>query len=157
MNSINTFPYESPVTPASVGIDADKLTGVITLFKKQQSSGAFPGGQFVARRNGKLVVNETVGIARGFRSGETTPLMKDNHRTPFPVLSAGKPLAAICIALLEERGLLDIKAPIVQLFPEFGQHGKEHITTLDGLTHRSGLLIPDFVKTPGLWGNRAAI
>jgi CubicO group peptidase (beta-lactamase class C family) len=157
MNSINTFPYESPVTPESVGIDADKLTRVITLFKKQQSSGAFPGGQFVVRRNAKLVVNETVGIARGFRSGETSPLMEVSPQTPFPVLSAGKPLAAICIALLEERGLLDIKAPIVQLFPEFGQHGKEQITTLDVLTHRSGLLMPDFVKTPGQWGNRAAV
>ena len=93
MNSINSFPYESPVTPGSVGIDADKLTRVIPLLKKQQSLGAFLGGQFVVRRSGKLIVNETVGIARGFRSGETTPLMEVSSRNPLPVLPSGKPLA----------------------------------------------------------------
>jgi CubicO group peptidase (beta-lactamase class C family) len=75
----------------------------------------------------------------------------------FPILSAGKPLAAIVIAVLEDRGALDVEEPIAEIFPEFGRHGKERITTLDVLTHRSGLLMPDFVQKMDLWGDRAAV
>lgn len=67
-------------------------------------------------------------------------------QTPLPLFSAGKPLAAIAIAMLEDRGTLDVRAPIAQIFPEFAQHDKEKITTLDVLTHRSGMLMPEFAK-----------
>jgi CubicO group peptidase (beta-lactamase class C family) len=154
---MNAFPYENPVHPETVGIDEDRLARVIRDFKRQQSSGSFPGGQLVLRRAGELIVNEAIGIARGFRSSESIPPVPVTPQTPFPVLSAGKPLAAICIALLEDRGVLDVEAPIVQFFPEFGRHGKGQITTLDVLTHRSGALMPDFVRSPHLWGDRAAI
>lgn len=145
------------VRPEAAGMNGQRLAKVVDLFRQQQASGGFPGGQLVARCGRQLVVNEAVGIARGFRSEEPTPPMPVAPSTPFPVLSAGKPLAAVVIALLEERGQLDVEAPIVELFPEFGRHGKQHITTLDVLTHRSGLLMPDFVATPHLWGDRAAV
>ncbi len=145
------------VEPEQVGMTSRRLAKVIALFQRQQSSGAFPGGQLVARRDGQLVVDEVAGIARGLRPDEPTPPMPVRPSTPFPVLSAGKPLAAMVIALLEERGQLDVEAPIVELFPEFGRHGKASITTLDVLTHRSGLLMPGFVAAPQLWGDEAAV
>ena len=145
------------VEPETVEMNSRRLAKVVDLFRRQQTSGAFPGGQLVARRGGQLVVDEAIGIARGLRPDEPTPPMPVTPSTPFPVLSAGKPLAAMIIALLEERGQLDVEAPIVELFPEFGRGGKEHITTLDVLTHRSGLLMPDFVATPHLWGDQAAV
>ena len=43
------FPCEKSVDPASVGMDAKKVDGVIKLFKKQRANGAFPGGQLVLR------------------------------------------------------------------------------------------------------------
>ncbi|MFC2054699.1 serine hydrolase domain-containing protein [Chloroflexota bacterium] len=154
---MTTFPYESSVEPESVNMDAGRLARVAELFQSQQLSGAFPGGQLVLRRNGKPVLNEARGIGRGFRPGEQILPVQVQSRTQFPVFSAGKPLAAIAIAILEDRGVLDIKAPIAQIFPEFARHGKERITTLDVLTHRSGILMPDFVKHTQLWGNREAI
>ena len=153
----NTFPYGPLVSPDSVGMDEGRLAGVVDRFKRQQSSGAFPGGQLVVRCGGKLVLSETLGIARGFWGQEAHPPILVQPQTPFPVLSAGKPLAAICIALLEERGRLDIESPVVRIFPEFGKQGKEKITTLDVLTHRSGILMPDFVRKPDLWGDREAV
>jgi CubicO group peptidase (beta-lactamase class C family) len=77
--------------------------------------------------------------------------------TPFPVLSAGKPMAAMTIAWLQGRGRLDVNAPIAEIFPEFARHGKGDITTRDVLTHRSGLLMPDFVAQPQSWSDRQAI
>jgi CubicO group peptidase (beta-lactamase class C family) len=154
---MTTFPYEDSVEPESVSIDAGRLARVVELFQNQQRSGAFPGGQLVLRRNGKLILNESIGVARGFRPSEQIPPAQVQSQTPFPVLSAGKPLAAIVIAMLEDRGVFDVNAPIAQIFPEFARHGKERITTLDVLTHRSGMLMPDFVKNTHLWGDREAI
>jgi CubicO group peptidase (beta-lactamase class C family) len=154
---MTTFPYEGSVEPASVNMDAGRLARVVELFNSQQLSGSFPGGQLVLRRNGKLVLSEAIGIARGFRPNEPIPPAQVHTQTPFPVFSAGKPLAAIVIAMLEDRGVLDVNAPIAQIFPEFARHGKERITTLDVMTHRSGMLMPDFVKNTQQWGDRVAI
>ncbi len=151
------YPHDNPVKPESVQMDPGKLAKVVERFCNQQRSGSFPGGQLVLRRYGKVVLDEAIGLARGFRPGEAHPPVAAQPGTPFPVLSAGKPLAALAIALLEERGLLDVEAPISRIFPAFGRHGKENITTLDVLTHRSGLLMPDFVRKPHLWGSREAI
>jgi len=153
----DAYPYGHLVSPESANMDERRLAKIVDKFEKQQSSGAFPGGQLVVRRFGKIIVNESLGIACGFREQEAGAPMQVQEHTPFPVLSAGKPLAAICIALLEDRGVLDVNAPIVQIFPEFGKHGKDQITTLDVLTHRSGILMPDFVSKPHLWGNREAV
>ncbi len=136
------FPYENPVKPSSISMDPNKLSEVVERFHRQQSSGAFPGGQMVVRRNGKVVVNVAVGLARGLRSTESIRPVNVQPQTPFPVYSSGKPLAAIAIAMLEERGLLNVEAPIANVFPEFAQHGKGDITTLDVLTHKAGVLVP---------------
>jgi CubicO group peptidase (beta-lactamase class C family) len=111
------------VRPEATRMNGRRLAKVVDLFRRQQASGAFPGGQLVARRGGQLVVDEAIGFARGLRPEEPTPPMPVRTETPFPVLSAGKPLAAMVIALLEERGQLDVEAPIVKLFPEFGHPG----------------------------------
>ena len=153
----DTYPYDPLVSPESVEMDERRLAKVVDLFKKQQSSGAFPGGQLVLRRAGKMVLNEALGIARGLRAQEPHPPLQVQPQTAFPVLSVGKPLAAVCIALLEDRGMLDVNAPIAQIFPEFGKYGKAQITTLDVLTHRSGILMPDFVGKRHLWGDREAV
>lgn len=58
-----TFLYENPIDPGSAGIDGRKLEKVVGLFRRQQESGTFPGGQFVLRRGGKQVLNEICGIA----------------------------------------------------------------------------------------------
>lgn len=154
---MSTFPYEEPIEPNSVGINEDELAKVVERFRDQQLTGAFPGGQLVVRRHKKLVLNMALGIARGFRPGELISHMPVSPKTSFPLFSAGKPLAAVVIALLEDRGVLDIHAPIAEIFPDFARHGKGQITTLDVLTHRSGILMPDFSRNMGLWNNRKAI
>lgn len=154
---MTSFPYENTVDPASVNMDASKLASVVEKFRQQQSAGAFPGGQLVVRRNGKLVLNEVVGIARGYRDGEAVSSVPVVPKTPFPCHSCGKPLAAIVIAMLENHGKLDINAPISEIFPEFGHNGKAAITTLDVLTHRSGVLMPQLASKMELWSNRGAM
>lgn len=152
-----SFPYEKPVEPSFVNMDQDKLSNVVKRFQQQQSSGAFPGGQMVVRRNGMVVVNEAVGLARGLRSTEAIETVNVQPQTPFPVYSSGKPLAAIAIAMLEERGLMDVEAPIAKIFPEFARHGKDDITTLDVLTHKAGILVPSLYADYKRVANRESV
>lgn len=133
--------YAQPVDPLSVNMNPKKLQKVIALFHQQQADGAFPGGQMVVRRYGEVVVNEHIGMARPAKSPHTLASLVQ-EQTPFPIYSAGKPIAAIVIALMEDRALLDVTAPISDLLPEFAAHGKEQINTLDVLTHTAGILIP---------------
>jgi CubicO group peptidase (beta-lactamase class C family) len=154
---MTSFPYENAVEPASLEMDARKLASVVERFRQQSATGAFPGGQLVVRRNGKPVLNEVVGIARGYRNEEAVPSISVTPQTPFPCHSCGKPLAAIVVAMLEDRGKLDINAPISEVFPEFGRNGKEAITTLDVLTHRSGVLMPHLANQLELWNDNEAM
>ena len=54
-------------------------------------------------------------------------------------LSSTKPITAVCVAQLWERGLLDLDDPIARHIPEFGVHGKERITLRHVLTHTGGI------------------
>lgn len=154
---MTAFPNETVVNPGEVEIDEVKLARVVARFKHQHLKGAFLGGQLVLRRRGRLVLDETCGIARGRRMEQGILPIKVESDTPFPVLSAGKPLAAVGVALLEDRGLLDVQTPLSEIIPEFGQHGKGAITVLDVLTHRTGLQLTDLVENYRLWGDREAV
>jgi CubicO group peptidase (beta-lactamase class C family) len=52
---------------------------------------------------------------------------------------AGKPLVALLVHLLAERGALALDDPVARYWPEFGQRGKQAITIRQVLQHRSGL------------------
>jgi CubicO group peptidase (beta-lactamase class C family) len=152
-----SFPYENPVEPETLGIDERRLSRVLGRFRRQQASGLFPGGQLALRRHGQPVLSEACGIGRGLRPEEGIVPVEVRASTPFSVLSAGKPLAAVAIALLEDRGRLDIGAPVAEFIPGFETHGKGEITVLDVLTHRAGILLPDLVRNSRLWKDREAV
>jgi CubicO group peptidase (beta-lactamase class C family) len=120
------------------------------LFRRQQERGAFPGGQLVVRRQGHELLNVSIGIARGLRPGEGEPIPVSDT-TPFQVMSASKPIVAFAVAVLEDRGLLDVEHPVSHYVPQFGREGKGDITVLDVLTHRSGVLVPRLWNSPETW------
>jgi CubicO group peptidase (beta-lactamase class C family) len=55
------------------------------------------------------------------------------------VWSCTKGATALCAHMLIERGLLDLEAPVVHYWPEFGQAGKESIQVKMLLNHQAGL------------------
>jgi CubicO group peptidase (beta-lactamase class C family) len=56
------------------------------------------------------------------------------------VFSATKGVGGICIAVLVERGLLNLDAPVATYWPEFGTGTKENVTVRQLLSHQAGLL-----------------
>jgi CubicO group peptidase (beta-lactamase class C family) len=53
--------------------------------------------------------------------------------------SLGKPLAALCVLQLIDRGLLELDAPVCRVWPEFAAAGKDEITVRQLLSHQAGL------------------
>ena len=64
------------------------------------------------------------------------------------VFSTTKGVTAIAAHLLAQRGVLDLDAPAVDLWPELTGGGKERLTTRDLLAHRAGLPVIDGTITP---------
>ncbi|HEX2643860.1 MAG TPA: serine hydrolase domain-containing protein, partial [Thermoanaerobaculia bacterium] len=58
-------------------------------------------------------------------------------------LSSTKPVGAVALARLWERGRLELDDPVVRFIPEFGANGKERITLRHILTHTAGIRMLD--------------
>ncbi|MBO1901780.1 beta-lactamase family protein [Leucobacter weissii] len=73
------------------------------------------------------------------RDGE--PLREErvnaSERSLFCAFSAGKPITAVAVHLLAERGALSLDDPISRHWPGYAVHGKQTVTIRDVLTHRS--------------------
>ncbi len=105
-------------------------------------SGTERGLQVAVYRQGEQVVGAVAGVA----DYETErPVSAD---TPFYAYSTGKGATATVAHVLVERGLFDYETPIVQLWPEFGAHGKEAATVRHALTHTVGVPGIPAVTTP---------
>jgi CubicO group peptidase (beta-lactamase class C family) len=126
---------------------AQRLQAVAELFAGQHRAGAFPGGQLVVQRGDQRLLDVAIGTARGFRSSEgaSVPVTPE---TRFQVCSASKAVLARVIARLEERGLIDVHAPVRRYIREFVA---ADVTVLDVLTHRSGVTLPELGRRPELW------
>lgn len=151
------YPYDAVEDAADVNMDAEGVHKVAASFLRQQAQGAFPGGQLVARRGGKVVLKLSCGAARGWQGRSGDALVGVQHATPFAVYSTGKPMAAVVIAMLESRGLLDVKAPVASVLPEFAGLGREGITTMDVLTHKAGIILPDLINDHKIWADGEAV
>ena len=101
-------------------------------------SGAERGLQVAVYRNGEQIADAVAGIA----DPETgRPVASD---TPFYCYSVGKGATSTVAHVLVERGLFGYDTPVVDLWPEFGAHGKEAATVRHVLTHTVGVPgIPD--------------
>ncbi|MFF4778159.1 serine hydrolase domain-containing protein [Microtetraspora fusca] len=96
-------------------------------------SGSELGIQVAVYQHGELVVDAVAGVADP-DSGR--PVTSD---IPFYSASTGKGVTATVVHVLADRGALDYDTPIVELWPEFGAHGKSKATIRHALTHSIGV------------------
>jgi CubicO group peptidase (beta-lactamase class C family) len=102
-------------------------------FAKNFDAGREIGAAFCAYHRGRPVVD--------LWGGETdvqthAPWERD---TMVLVFSTTKGAAAVCANKLAQEGRLDVGAPVVEYWPEFGQAGKSAITVEQVLSHQTGL------------------
>lgn len=151
------FPYEPAVRRVGGELDERRLARALVRFAAQQVRGDLPGGQLALRWRGQVIARLALGVRTGWRPEEERPRAPVAHDTPFAVFSAGKPVVALAVAICEDRGLLDVDAPIAELVPGFGAHGKQTLTTRDVLTHRAGLVMEEFAAQPAQWEDWEAV
>ena len=101
--------------------EAGKEVGAAISFTLNGESVVDLWGGFVARKD----------AADGDREWERDTIVNTYSTT--------KGMTAICAHRLVEQGLLDLDAPVVQYWPEFGAAGKDEIPVRWLLSHQSGL------------------
>jgi len=108
----------------------DSLPRTASVIQRGMNQALHIGAQISVSLNGRIIADTAVGEARA-----GVPMTAD---TIMLWLSSGKPLTAIAIAQLWERGRLELDDPVARHIPEFAAHGKDRITIRHVLTHTGG-------------------
>lgn len=111
-------------------------------------SGLQPGAQLYVSHSGEVLIDEAFGQARVGVGMQRESLML--------WFSAGKPITAVAIGQLVERGRLDWEMGVAEVIPEFAAHGKETVTIHHLLTHTAGLRPAEALDTALGWDERVA-
>ena len=106
------------------------LPRTVAAIERGMREGLHVGAQLYVSLRGRVVADVAVGLAR-----DGVPMRPD---TLMLWLSAGKPVAAVAVAQLWERGLLELDDPVARHLPEFAAGGKERVSVRHILTHTAG-------------------
>ena len=114
-----------------------QFSKVKETFKKLYREDREIGSCFAVYKDG----NPLVDLWGGFQDKDKTkPWQKDNLVT---VYSTTKGVAAFCIALAMEKGLLKYEEKVSTYWPEFASNGKEDITIGMLMSHQAGICSPE--------------
>lgn len=119
------------------GVCDPQFSKVKETFEKLYQEDREIGSCFAVYKDGKPLID----LWGGFQDKEKTkPWQKDNLVT---VYSTTKGVAAFCIALAMERGLLRYEEKVSTYWPEFANNGKEDITVGMLMSHQAGICSPE--------------
>jgi CubicO group peptidase (beta-lactamase class C family) len=121
------------VQGAVEGTVAPGFEGVRDAFARQFESGQHIGAAVAVYHRGRPVVDLWGGVAD---DAAGTPWRED---TMCVCYSTTKGLTATCLHVLADRGLISYDDLVSKHWPEFAQHGKEHVTVRHVLTHQAGI------------------
>jgi CubicO group peptidase (beta-lactamase class C family) len=105
------------------------------------ASGAEVGLQVAVVHRGRPVVEAVSGLADAGRGVAVSP------RTLFYAASTAKGVASTVAHVLVKRGELDDDLRLVDVWPEFGAHGKQQVTLRHVLMHTAGVPAPPYDTT----------
>lgn len=106
-------------------------------FQSNFSEAGELGAACVIYQNGRPVLDAWGGFADHV-GGEAW-----RRDTAVPVFSVTKGVAAVCILMQADRGLIDLDKPVAYYWPEFGAEGKDRVTVRAALAHRAGVPLID--------------
>ncbi len=115
---------------AARGLSAEGLRSLDAVARSQIERGWHAAAQLAVYRDGALCLD--------LRLGERAPGVPMDETARMLWFSATKPLTAVCVLMLAERGRIDLDRPIAEHWPEFAQGGKAACTPRHVLTHRGG-------------------
>ncbi len=128
---------------------------VETLYK----TGNSPLITICLRRKGQIVLNRSIGYARGSspQGIDGNALRLGHPGTPVCLFSASKLITAMLIHMLDEQGVINLLDPVSYYIPEYGVNGKRRSTIFHLLAHRGGIPHIEGKITPELLFNKEEI
>lgn len=111
------------------------LPRTVRTIEEGMAAGLHVGAQVYVSLRAEPVTDFGLGEAR-----PGVPMTADSMMIWF---SSTKPVAAVAVAQLWERDLLDLDDPVARHIPEFAANGKEGVTVRHVLTHTGGFRFAD--------------
>lgn len=130
---------DDEVNPTWLGVKESDKVAVWKAVQNLYKTGMYPAVSICIRRHGEVVLNRSIGHAKGNGPQDTDAKQLVTPDTPFCLFSASKAITAMLVHLLEEQGEINLLNPVSYYIPEFGQNGKENITIHQILAHRAGI------------------
>ncbi|WP_433267497.1 serine hydrolase domain-containing protein [Actinosynnema sp. CS-041913] len=136
-------------TPERVGLDTGPIDAALDQVRRHTVPDAtghplFAGAVTLLAHDGVITNHAATGWAVRYADAAGTELPADQRvpmrqDTIFDLASVSKLFTSIVVMREQERGALDLDAPVARYLPEFGVNGKAAITVRQLLTHTSGL------------------
>jgi CubicO group peptidase (beta-lactamase class C family) len=111
----------------------ERFAPVWEAFADNFARGEEGGASFAVAIDGRMAID----LWGGFRDIAQTEPWQEN--TICNAMSVGKAMAATCLHMLIDRGLVELDAPVARYWPEFAANGKDGLLVRWVLDHRSGL------------------
>jgi CubicO group peptidase (beta-lactamase class C family) len=112
-------------------VSDERLPATTALIVGGIASGLHSGAQVCVSKDGVVLAD--------FAVGEVSPGLSMTPNSLTSWMSSGKPLLAVALAQLVERGQIDLEDRVVDHLPKFGANGKDGIKLVHLLTHTSGM------------------
>lgn len=146
------------VAPELAGMSTaqrDKIWHSIeTLYK----TGNYPLITVCIRRKGQIIINRSIGYARGHSpEGLASDALLGHPDTPICLFSASKLVTAMLVHMLDEQGVINLLDPVSYYIPEYGVNGKRRSTLFHLLAHRGGIPRIEGEVTPELLFDKSEI
>ena len=125
------------VAPEEAGLESRAVEAIWADAQKLYRSGMYPFLSICLRREGKILLNRSIGFARG--DAASPDAVVGDLNTPVCLFSASKAISAMLLHLLAEQGEIHLLDPISYYIPEFAANGKGFITVYQLLAHRAGV------------------
>ncbi len=114
------------------GYCANGFEAVRDAFQENFATNGELGASACVVHDGQVVVD----LWGGSSGPNGEPWQKD---TIVNVYSTTKTMAAVCMLMLADRGLIEFDAPVARYWPEFAQNGKEGVLVRHVMSHSAGL------------------
>ncbi|MGK8557130.1 serine hydrolase [Nocardia gipuzkoensis] len=133
--------------PADAGLSRADVESVWESVCAWYRLGTTPAIQVCLRRNGRIVLNRTIGHGWGNAPGDGPDAVRvlATPDTPFCGFSTAKGVAGALMFMLIEQGAFGLDDRVSDYIPEFAANGKAAITIGDVLSHSAGI---PFVTPP---------
>lgn len=125
--------------PDSAGVTSKAVESIWTAAVDLYRTGGHPALALCLRRHGRVILNRSIGHARGNGPGErdASARVLATTDTPFCIYSASKAWTATVALMLVEQGVFGLEDRVTDYLPGYGKHGKQDTTIGQVLTHRA--------------------